>query len=72
MDKSIKLIEFMTIWFADPIYRDINGILLTFKYKILTIMMFQVKRTTSFVLSDELLLSLKKVLVIILEKLPID
>ena len=33
--------------------------------------MFQVKRTTSFVLSDELLLSLKKVLVIILEK-PLD
>ena len=32
-------------------------------------MMFQVKRTTSFVLSDELLLSLKKAFVIILEKL---
>ena len=31
--------------------------------------MFQVKRTTSFVLSDELLLSLKKAFVIILEKL---
>ena len=59
VDKSIKSIEFMTMWLADPMQcTDINGILLTFKYKILKSTIFQVKRTTlSFILSDELKVS---------------
>ena len=61
-------IEFMTGLLIQ--YTDINGILLTFKYKILTI--FQVLKwtTLSFMLSNELLLSLKKALEILLDKLP--